>query len=404
MQAQVLDAPVHAVAVDAATQLRAVERELNSVLIECAPLVRCILTGMIGKQHTITIGPPGTAKTLTINEIGKRVEGRRAGTSSMYFYAGNKFATPDDVMGPISFKGLVNEQYTRVLTGRAADSEIVYLDEFFQFSGAMQRSLLGIMNEREYTNGTEKVHVPLLTMLAAANTEPTPDLMMVWDRFMFRVIKQNIAADHRGKLLRLVRDGIPAPTTFLSRAQLQTLMDRVDSVGISDSMLDVLCSIYDALDKAKVQTSDRRRGWLVNTLRAHAVMGGRDEVTESDLAIAPYVLWEESDQFDTVTKIVKAHMQSPLSRTVESLTVQVEQAYRVYTQTLEATNDREVQSKAGSIAFGALKKYKDMLDTAMSENPKDRSIADARELLATIGTMTSAVRAAILGGTSPKGR
>lgn len=380
---------------DASTAIRAVEQELNSILVDCETLIRCVLVGLVSRHHVIAIGNPGTAKTLTITQICKRV-----GDLSIFQFAGNKFATSDDILGPVSFKGLTEERFERILTGRAADVECCYLDEFMQFSGALQKTLLSLMAERQVTNGTNVIDVPLISMLAAANTEPTPDQNMVWDRFALRVIKEPIAADNRGRLLRLIRDGIPAPRTFMSRQQLGTLMQRAAVARIPDHVIETIINVFSDMDKAKIATSDRRRGWLLGIMRAHAVLEGRDEVNEDDLTIAPYVLWEESDHLSVVVKIVKEHMRSPLDRITDELRTKIESAYRMYTSVVANTEDREAQAQAANKSYGGLKGPKNELIAAMSKYPHDRGVKKAKDLQNEVERMISVVRSTILTGES----
>jgi MoxR-like ATPase len=51
-------------------------------------------------------------------------------------------------------------------------SRFAFLDEIFKANSAILNSLLSILNERIFFNGSEKQQVPLLFLMAASNELP----------------------------------------------------------------------------------------------------------------------------------------------------------------------------------------------------------------------------------------
>src|SRR5947208_1550504 len=80
-----------------------------------------------------------------------------------------KFTQTDEVFGPVSFSGMKNETYHRVIAKRLPDAEIAFLDEIWKSSSAILNAILKIVNERRFTNGTTVIDVPLMSIFAASN-------------------------------------------------------------------------------------------------------------------------------------------------------------------------------------------------------------------------------------------
>ena len=61
-------------------KLRAIEAELGALFVEREEVVRAMLLALLSREHLALIGPPGTAKSMLIIELAKRV-GDSAGES-----------------------------------------------------------------------------------------------------------------------------------------------------------------------------------------------------------------------------------------------------------------------------------------------------------------------------------
>ena len=82
------------------------------------------------------------------------------------------------------------------------EAEIVFLDEIFKSNSAILNSLLTILNERKFANGSKVQDVPLLSMFAASNEVPNDDnLAAIFDRFLLRVVSENLDSYHFHNLI-----------------------------------------------------------------------------------------------------------------------------------------------------------------------------------------------------------
>ena len=85
-----------------------------------------------------------------------------------------RFSVPEELFGPLSMRGLENDQYVRQTEGYLPTATVAFVDEVFKANSAILNSLLTILNERLFDNGNERVKVPLLCLVGASNELPSP--------------------------------------------------------------------------------------------------------------------------------------------------------------------------------------------------------------------------------------
>ncbi len=165
--------------------LATIETEMNAIFLEREQAIRELLVSLLARQHCVLIGDPGTGKSAMIEEICARVSDGTGNGLSLFSYLMTKFTQTDEVFGPVSFSGMKNETYHRVIAKRLPDSEIAFLDEIWKSSSAILNAVLKIVNERKFTNGTTVIDVPLMSIFAASNELPEgDDLEAIRDRML----------------------------------------------------------------------------------------------------------------------------------------------------------------------------------------------------------------------------
>ncbi|MER6913976.1 AAA family ATPase [Streptomyces sp. NPDC000594] len=292
-------------AVETAGRLRAVVEELSAAFYEREDVVRTLVATMLAGQHALLLGPPGTAKSELARELTSRVEG-----ANLWEILLSKFTAPTRMFGPIDVAALSRGEYRQVFEGRATTAHIAFIDEIFKCSTAALNETLGFLNERIYhpENGGAPIRCPLISAITASNELPSgEDSVAIYDRLLVR-LEVDYLTDP-SNFAALVRSAVEQPTaagrTTVTLTELQHAVSAgVPGVGVPDMILDALCTLRAALRHREIIASDRRWRISVRLLQASALLDGRAEVAENDLALLTHVLWDSPAQRPAVEREV----------------------------------------------------------------------------------------------------
>ena len=113
-------------------------------------------------------------------------------------------AAPEELFGPLSMRGLENDEYVRQTNGYLPTAEVAFVDEIFKANSAILNALLTLLNERLFDNGHARLKVPLLTLIAASNELPeSEELDALYDRFLIRRHVGQVSTQALGRLALL---------------------------------------------------------------------------------------------------------------------------------------------------------------------------------------------------------
>jgi MoxR-like ATPase len=296
-------------ALDAArAKLEQIRQWLRGMLYERDDEIDGLLCCLLAAQHAVLLGPPGTAKSVLARAVCESVE-----SATFFERLLTKFTTPEEVFGAMSLKGLENDEFRRVTTGKLPECHIGFLDETFKANSAILNSLLSLMNERLFHNGNgAPVQCPLISLIGASNEMPEDEsLAALYDRFMIR-FKVSYIAD-RDKRRRMLRGNIGSPPVRLTLDDLELLQSATASVQISNDALDAMLDAADDVGAVPVVVSDRRVKASVELVKAHAFLNGAKSVDpEDDLMILAHAWWNEPAQIAKVRDAIGKRV-SPLT-------------------------------------------------------------------------------------------
>jgi len=286
---------------EAIAALERVREELKSLFIERDELVDGALIALLARQHLLVIGPPGTAKSMLAKALCQRIGGR-------YFeWLLTKFTTPEEIFGPLSLPALEQGRYDRVTARKLPEAEIAFLDEVFKANSAILNSLLTILNERCFYQGTEALEVPLSTLVAASNELPEEDeLEALYDRFLLRFTVGYIESDDRFRQLLALAEPDAGASAALDRETLAELQARSDGVRFARGVLAEVAEIRRQLNAAGVLASDRRYRQSLAVLKAAALLEGRERVEHRDLVWLEHVLWSDPEDRPKVLEVLSS--------------------------------------------------------------------------------------------------
>ena len=362
---------------EAIDTLKRIEGELNIELIERSDAIRAILIALITRQHGVFLGPPGTGKSWLVTKVARRIAtiGLNGNGLKTFVRLITKTTQPEELFGPVSIGALKNDQFKRVVTNMLPEAELAFLDEVFKGSSAILNTLLTIMNEREFDNGTDRIPVPLISLFAASNEMPQgEDLNAMWDRLVLRVMVDYTTESGFARLIR--KAAAPVINTTLTKPELLAIQDTVRQVSIPSSTYGAIETLRKDLQTKGIIVSDRRWQWATTLLQGQAVLEGRTTVEEDDLMILKEALWSAPEQRSDIGRMA-ARLANPLNAKAVELSDQVQSAFASFT---EAQKNAANKTEQMNSAVETNVKIKDALEklTRLKEQAQAQSRPTAR--------------------------
>ena len=279
--------------------LQAVVRRLEDGLLERDTAARLMLLAAVAAEHVLLIGPPGTAKSELARRLHAEIAPSCDGLGPACFERLlTRFSTPEELFGPLSLKALEDDRYERLVDGYLPTAQVAFLDEVFKANSAILNALLSLLNERVFDNGTQRLRVPLVSVVAASNETPADEaLHAFFDRFLIRIPVQPVSDGAFEQLLSaqpVAPDNEPAATP-LGEAERHAMAMAADAVDLAPDTLVALRTLRQFLrTQAGAHpgpgVSDRRWRQLARLLCVAAAAEGRRSVEPEDLWLVAYVV------------------------------------------------------------------------------------------------------------------
>lgn len=291
----------------ASAAFQEVARQLNNQFLDKQEIIRLMLVSAIAGEHMVIVGPPGTAKSAMIDMFARLVDAR-------YFeYLLTRFTEPNELFGPVDIAAFREGRYTRRIEGMLPQAEIVFLDEIFKSNSAILNSLLTVINERKFTNGSNVVEVPLISLYAASNEVPNDEsLAAMFDRFLLRVLSDNLDSYHFHELMNKgitlevnkMTGRAKALRPIISAGDLRTLQSAYDRFMVfPEDFLAKYKGMIFQIRSEGISVSDRRAVKLLKLFSASAVFDGRTRVHDGDFFVLRHI-WNNLDQVELLEEIV----------------------------------------------------------------------------------------------------
>lgn len=332
---------------------------LGSGLYEKETAVKLGLLTALAGESMFMLGAPGCAKSMITRRIKEAFKADDKDGVKYFETLLNQFTTPEEVFGNISLKALngelpdengnKKEEYRRLTDKMLPEADIAFLDEIWKASPAILNTLLTIVNERKFHNGSKVMNVPLKALFAASNKLPAKGkgLEALYDRFIFRLPVDFIK--NEDDFFEMIDQ--PAHEEFklndedkkllISNTELKEWAKEIDKVTLSEVSKQVISAIRkemtllnDAMsdeDKKNgelFEVGDRRWKKIAHILKTSAFLNDRNEVDLMDCSLIENCIWGTEKQQKKAKEIVEKCLKEngiPCDSAIEDIQEQIEE-------------------------------------------------------------------------------
>jgi MoxR-like ATPase len=291
-----------------------------------------------GESLLLVSATPGLGKSMLARHVAGLLRG-----GEFFSRLLTKFTGEAEVFGPLNVAALAEGRYVRHTERTLVTAHVAFLDEVFKASSAILNSLLQVLNERTYCDGTTEAAVPLLSFFGASNEYPGSDgqgngqeLSAFLDRFLIRKDVRPIGAHgderrlilgpggdaaYRADATLLAPDALPAPPAgVFDVAEILQARAEAARLPVTRAAADALFEVLAELKADGVFPGDRRKKKSVDVLRAYAYLCQADRVEPDHLEVLAHVLWvDPKEQPATVARVLGRVVATDGAKAVELL-------------------------------------------------------------------------------------
>jgi len=356
--------------------------ELSTTLLERSEHIEAMAAAILSGENIFLLGKPGTAKSMLAREFFSRVTG-----ASYFELLLTKTTTPEEIFGPVDLQQYIdNKNFCRNVEGKLPTAHYGFVDEIWKSSSAILNTLLTIINEKIFHNGTEILNVPLRSLVSASNEFPEGmELDALLDRFVIK-LEVNSITETSNRLELLSGSKYYKKITRIKLSELDALVSQCQAVKLPKSILKRVLNIQDKLKDAGIRVSDRvlhrtcadcdRHGVpRANILKAKALLAGRNVVTEDDLVILEHAFWATIDERDKARQIIRKEA-NPLALKIDEILVKAKEYYFTGVRD-EGTNEKS-KMEIASECQSELKTLVDEIDGILDDSAKRKIHGRAR--------------------------
>jgi MoxR-like ATPase len=282
-----------------AAKLADVKSELQSELIEREVEVDLLVRSIMARTNMLLIGPPGTAKSLVIDQFMSHITDATPFTLLLA-----KDTPSEQVLGPVSLAALERDEFLRITNGKLPEAHLAFLDEIFKANSTVLNACLKVINERKFDNNGHSMDVPLWALIGASNELPgtdRDDLRAFRDRFGATKLVDHVRTSDglrnviSGQLERNRGGQVANAHTTLTVAEVEEIQKTTANVDVPSNVIKALGELRVRAEGENLAISVRRLFEGVKLMQAAAVLTGRTEVSTEDMRVFEHILWSDPE-------------------------------------------------------------------------------------------------------------
>ena len=282
--------------------LQAVLKHLKDTFVGKDEIIDLMGICLVGRENLFLLGPPGTAKSATVRELSKLLDGKT------FEYLLTRFTEPNELFGPFDIRKLRDGELVTNTEGMLPEASLIFLDELLNANSAILNSLLMVLNEKIFRRGRETRQLPALMVIGASNHLPEDEaLQALFDRFLIRVRCDNVPPQQLNALLDagwLLEQKIAGQKPTITADEVRQLQQNTSLINLS-GIRQVYIEVIQKLRNAGVAISDRRAVKLQRLIAASALICKRENAIASDLWVLRHI-WDTEEQREIISNIVTA--------------------------------------------------------------------------------------------------
>jgi MoxR-like ATPase len=288
------------------SKFKAIEDQLLAAHFEREMHVHNAIVTLIGNQHMLMLGKPGTGKSLMIRDLAARILGGTYFETLLH-----ETSDVSEVNGAIDVPAMVERGESRRNTkGKLPEATIGFIDEVLNGNAPVLHSLYPQLNERVFHNGGIIVPTPLRSCYMATNQmHSDPNLHALWDRVHIRMLveyvrdRNNITSIIDASLNRKRNIAPEAPAT-VTIEELDLATQEALALPRSKDAEETFFGLYEELLSRGIEVSTRRLVESMVAAQSNAWLKGHAEVKVPDLEVLADFWWQTMDDHELVRGLI----------------------------------------------------------------------------------------------------
>jgi MoxR-like ATPase len=351
-------------------KVNSIKKFLNENFFERTEVIDGLFVALAAKENLLMIGPPGAAKS----QISRMLFKKCLDGVNYFEKAFTKTTKPEEVVGPMSLKGLEAERYYHVTKGYLPECHVGLLDEIFKCNSSVLHLMLPLANtgERLFQQEGAEIKTPLFSLIGTSNEYPEEEegLEAFYNRFILRyeVNYINEAGNFVNMLDLKPVNGTNIPK--ISLAELQTIQLAVcQQVSLSLDTKENIVKIWQQLIADGLRPSDRQFRDSIKLIKANALLtGGRLYTEPGDLDILRHSLWEKPEDRQQIASVIRKFTVDDVQSKIERL---LNDAKDVYDKAMA-----DATTEAGTESNKKMKYIKKKLQELSEQNPSKKELLE----------------------------